>query len=45
MGGLQDEAKASLHDFDLKASLLYFIAMDTFWMLTLAAGGFPISCR
>ena len=38
MASSQDETKTSLHDFNLKASLLYLISMSTFWMLVIAAG-------
>ena len=38
MTPLQDETRTSLHDFTLKASLLYLVSMSTFWMLIIAAG-------
>ncbi len=36
---LQDEARTSVNDFNMKASLLYLVAMSTFWILVVATGG------
>ena len=37
---LQDEGRTSMHDFNTKASTLYLVSMSTFWILTVASGGY-----
>ena len=34
----QDDARSALQNFDTKASILYLVAMSTFWILVLATG-------